>query len=360
MTLKVKHMIFRQLFDPETSTYTYLLADEKTREAVLIDPVREQYHRDAAILDELELKLKYTIETHVHADHVTAGGLFRRDRGSESMISVCAGTTCANHLIEDGQKISFGELELEARTTPGHTDGDMSLVSHEGRMAFTGDALLIRGCGRTDFQQGDAGKLYESVHGKVFSLPDDYKLYPGHDYKGRTVTTVGEEKAHNPRLTKDKASFVELMANLNLQRPKKIDEAVPANLECGLPMEPPPKKQAGAEDGWAPITRGPSGVPEVSTAWAAECPKNVKVLDVREPHEFNDELGHIAGAVLAPLATVEAHVKSWDKTEPVLVVCRSGGRSGKGARILENLGFEKVASMAGGMRAWNAENRPTE
>jgi len=351
-------MIFRQLFDPETSTYTYLLADEKSREAVLIDPVREQYPRDGAILDELELKLKYTIETHVHADHVTAGGLFRRDRGSESMISVCAGTSCANHLVEDGQKVAFGAHELEVRTTPGHTDGDMTLVFHEGRMAFTGDALLIRGCGRTDFQQGDAGKLYDSVHGKVFSLPDDFKLYPGHDYEGRTVTTVGEEKAHNPRLTKDKAAFIELMDNLNLKRPKKIDEAVPANLECGLPTDDPGEKATVTEDGWAPIVRTASGVPEISTAWVAERAANVKVVDVREPHEFNDEHGHIDGAVLAPLGTVEAYVKTWNKAEPVVIVCRSGGRSGKGARILENLGFEKVASMAGGMRAWKAESRP--
>jgi len=353
-------MIFRQLFDPETSTYTYLLADEKTREAVLIDPVREQYKRDGSILDELDLALKYTIETHVHADHVTAGGLFRRHRGSESVVSATGGAACANHLVEDRQKIVFGGLELEARATPGHTDGDMTYVLQGERMAFTGDALLIRGCGRTDFQQGDAGRLYDSVHGKIFSLPDDFKLYPAHDYKGRTVTTVREEKQHNPRLTKDKAAFVELMANLNLARPKKIDEAVPANLECGLPGEEPDDDVVATEDDWAPVVRTASGVPEVTTAWVAERPDGVKLLDVREPKEFNDELGHIVDAVLAPLATVESHVKSWSPDEPVVVVCRSGGRSGKAARIMENLGFSRVASMAGGMKAWNAEDRPVE
>ncbi len=229
-------MIFRQLFDPETSTYTYLLADESTREAVLIDSVREQIDRDTTLLRELDLKLTYVLETHVHADHVTASGRLREKTGAKIAVAATAGVSNADLALSDGDEIRFGAHALEARSTPGHTDGCMTFVCHEQGYAFTGDALLIRGCGRTDFQQGSAKTLYESVRQKILSLPDDTLLYPGHDYKGRMVSTVSEEKQFNARLGLGRtvSDFVEIMETLDLAYPKRIDEAVPANLESGL------------------------------------------------------------------------------------------------------------------------------
>lgn len=229
-------MIFRQLFDPETSTYTYLLADEDTREAVLIDTVREQFDRDVTILRELDLKPTYTLETHVHADHVTASGRFRHEFGSKVGVSAAGHVSNADLGLGHGDRIPIGSQTLEARATPGHTDGCLTYVCHEQGIAFTGDALLIRGCGRTDFQEGDAKTLYKSVHDQILSLPEDTLLYPGHDYKGRMLTTVAEEKQFNARLGSGKSEkqFEAIMNGLDLAYPKRIDEAVPANLESGL------------------------------------------------------------------------------------------------------------------------------
>ncbi len=193
-------MFFRQLFDHESSTYTYLLADPERKLAVLIDPVRDQHKRDAGLLEELGFTLLHTLETHVHADHISGSGLMRERFGSRSVMSVHAGAGCADVLVQTGDRIAMGAYELEARLTPGHTNGCVSFVDHEGARVFTGDTLLIRGCGRTDFQQGDAGTLYDSVHRELFSLPDTFAVYPGHDYQGRTASTVGEEKRFNPRL----------------------------------------------------------------------------------------------------------------------------------------------------------------
>jgi len=229
-------MLFRQLFDPETSTYTYLLADRATREAVLIDSVREQFERDSTLMRELDLKLLYTLETHVHADHVTGSGKLRAELGSAVVVSAAGGVSNADIELVDGDTLSFGSHTLEARATPGHTSGCMTFVLHEEGMAFTGDTLLIRGCGRTDFQEGSARTLYASVQNRILSLAPDTLLYPGHDYKGRTVTSVAEEQLFNARLGSGKSEedFVTIMDGLKLAYPKKIDEAVPANLESGL------------------------------------------------------------------------------------------------------------------------------
>lgn len=229
-------MIFRQLFDRETCTYTYLLGDETTREAVLIDTVIEQVERDLQILEELDLKLKFCVDTHIHADHVTGAGVIREKTGCTTAVSRNADQDCADIRIEDGQRFEFGEYTLIARETPGHTDTCVSYVLADETMAFTGDTLFVRGCGRTDFQSGSADTLYESVHGKLFSLPEACAIYPGHDYKGRTRSTVAEEKAFNPRLGggKTKVQFIEIMDNLKLSPPKRLDVAVPANLVCGM------------------------------------------------------------------------------------------------------------------------------
>jgi glyoxylase-like metal-dependent hydrolase (beta-lactamase superfamily II) len=229
-------MIFRQLLDPATSTYTYLLGDEETREAVLIDPVREQVGRDVELIEQLGLRLTQALETHVHADHVTAGGLLRQRLGCRLVVGERAGVPTADHHVRDGEAIRFGRHVLEARSTPGHTDGCVTYVCAEEGMAFTGDALFIRGCGRTDFQQGNPRTLWASVHEKIFSLPDDTRLYPGHDYEGRSLTTVQEEKRFNPRLGGGRSldEFIELMEGLHLPPPGRIDEAVPANLASGI------------------------------------------------------------------------------------------------------------------------------
>ncbi|KAM0959215.1 hypothetical protein ACFX2C_024420 [Malus domestica] len=231
-------LLFRQLFEKESSTYTYLLADvsHPDKPALLIDPVDKTVDRDISLVKELGLKLIYAMNTHVHADHVTGTGLMKTKLpGVKSVISK-ASKSKADLLIESGDKIYFGDLFLEVRATPGHTLGCVTYVTGDGpdqpqpRMAFTGDALLIRGCGRTDFQGGSSQQLYKSI----FTLPKDTYIYPAHDYKGFTVSTVGEEMLYNPRLTKDEEEFQSIMENLKLAYPKMIDIAVPANMVCGL------------------------------------------------------------------------------------------------------------------------------
>lgn len=351
-------MLFRQLFDLESSTYTYLLADEETREAVLIDPVIEQIDRDLGLLEELELRLIYVLDTHVHADHVTGAGAIRERTGAKNVLSERAGAGCADVYVKDGDRVRFGRYELEVRETPGHTNGCLTYVLGDHSMAFTGDAILIRGSGRTDFQQGSPESLYRSVHEKIYSLPDPCLLYPAHDYKGRTVTSVREEKKHNPRLkeSRSEAEFKGIMAKLQLPYPKKIDIALPANLHCGLPRgEEIPDD---VERDWAPVEVSAGGIPELVPAWVASHVGAARLVDVREPHELTEELGHVPGIELVPLATVENTARSWDKDKPVILICRSGGRSGKAALQLHALGIHRVASMRGGMIAWNQAGLP--
>ncbi|XP_023683036.1 persulfide dioxygenase ETHE1, mitochondrial isoform X1 [Paramormyrops kingsleyae] len=231
---KGRGLIFRQLFEATSSTYTYLLGDLESREAVLIDPVLETVDRDVKLTEELSLSLKVAVNTHCHADHITGTGILKKKLfGCKSAISLHSGAM-ADIQLSEGDCITFGKHSLVVRETPGHTDGCVTLVLNDQSMAFTGDALLIRGCGRTDFQQGCPQKLYQSVHKKIFTLPGHCLIYPAHDYKGQMVSTVDEERKFNPRLTKTQEEFVEIMDNLNLPKPGKIDIAVPANLVCGL------------------------------------------------------------------------------------------------------------------------------
>jgi sulfur dioxygenase len=241
-------MIFRQLFDPETSTYSYLLADEVAREALLIDPVREQVARDAQLIRELGVRLRFTLETHVHADHITGAALLRELLGSRAAVGAAAGVACADVALADGAELRVGALTLRALATPGHTNGCTSYSCASAGMAFTGDTLLIRGCGRTDFQQGDSRRLFRSVRERLFALSDATLLYPGHDYRGRTVTTVAEEKRWNPRLglAKSEDEFAAIMAALKLDHPRRMDESVPANLQCGSGPIPPSHEPAVA------------------------------------------------------------------------------------------------------------------
>ena len=226
-------MIFHQFFEKESSTYTYLVASEQTREAVLIDPVASEIESYEQMLNQLNLKLVYSLDTHVHADHVTAANLLRARFGCKTVLHRNSGVDCGDIFITDRSAIRVGECLIEARYTPGHTNACTSYVIDN--MVFTGDALLIDGCGRTDFQEGNAETLYDSIHQQIFTLPDDTIVYPGHDYKGRLSSTVRRERESNSRLGHgcSKQDFVEIMKNLDLPYPKKIDIALPANKACG-------------------------------------------------------------------------------------------------------------------------------
>ena len=350
-------MIFRQLFDPQSSTYSYLLADEKSREAIIIDPVFEQVRREIALIGELKLDLKWTLETHVHADHVTGAWLLKEKLGCKIALSKNSGVTGADVFLTHGDRVSFGTRHVETRATPGHTNGCMTYVLDNLSAAFTGDALLIRGCGRTDFQQGSPHTLFHSVREQIFSLPGNCLVYPGHDYGGSTASSVGEESEHNPRLGLRirEDDFCGYMENLGLAHPKKMDIAVPANLKCGKP------EGAAARDAdWAPVNVTYAGVPEIEPQWVDENGRSVQILDVREPKEFNAELGHIAGARLIPLGELHARFGELDRSRPVVAVCRSGARSARATLMLEQNGFPKIANLSGGMLRWRAHGLPVE
>ena len=232
-------MIFRQLFDRESCTYTYVVADAAAGKAALVDSVRDHVTRDLDLLAQLGLELVAVVETHVHADHVTGAGELRKRTGAVCHVPRLGGAPCADVPLSDGDEVRVGAVSLRAVATPGHTNGCMSYLVAQGDAppdrVLTGDALLVRGCGRTDFQEGDSALLWESVHGRLFTLPDATCVYPAHDYRGHTVTTIGEEKRFNPRLggPRTKGEFVALMAALGLPPPAKIAEALPANKACG-------------------------------------------------------------------------------------------------------------------------------
>lgn len=225
-------MLFRQLFERESSTYTYLIAERPGGEALLIDPVRSEVSKYLQLIDELDLRLVFAIDTHVHADHVTGLGDLTARTSCETLMGAQSRADCVSRKVSDGELIKLGKLELRALYTPGHTDDSYSFVMKD--RVFTGDTLLIRGTGRTDFQNGDPAAEYDSLFGKLLELPEQMLVYPGHDYRGWTVSTIGEERAHNPRLlVGSKQQYVELMRGLRLPNPKLMDIAVPANLACG-------------------------------------------------------------------------------------------------------------------------------
>ncbi|RQO58786.1 MBL fold metallo-hydrolase [Paucibacter sp. KBW04] len=358
-------MIFRQLFDPTSSTYTYLLGDAASGEAVLIDPVFEHERRDLALLRELGLVLKATLDTHVHADHVTGAWLLKQRCGSEILLSEHSGAINFDRLLKHGDRVGFGSRYLEVRATPGHTNGCLSYVLDDLSRAFTGDCLLIRGCGRTDFQQGSPGLLYRSVQTQILSLPDDCLLYPGHDYRGLTVTSVREEKRYNPRLGGDinEADFAGYMNHLGLPHPKLMDIAVPANLRCGRPEGK--AGEAADDQQWAALTYSFSGIWEITPQaleerLAAAAAQPIQLIDVREPQEFVDVLGHIPGAQLLPLSQLAARAGELDASRPVVAVCRSGARSAQATVLLQKSGLKQVANLTGGMLRWRAEGLAVE
>lgn len=275
-----ENLIFQQLFDSASWTYTYLLADFESKEAVLIDTVIENVERDLKLVDELGLNLKYVLDTHIHADHVTGSGKIRNARGVKTAVPKKANVPCADINLAEGDQIKFGPFVIKVLETPGHTDASLSFVCED--KVFSGDALLIRGTGRTDFQSGSAADLYDSITKKLFTLTGNTKLYPAHDYKGFTSSTIEAELEHNPRAGggKTKEEFVKIMSELKLGYPKKIDEALPANQACGSVGASKTAKAYGT----------------LSSADAKANLDKMLIVDVRGPDEFNGELGRIAGA----------------------------------------------------------------
>src|SRR5258708_15957436 len=315
-------MLFRQLYDPVSSTYTYLLADSVTRKGVLIDPVFEQHQRDAALVRELGLDLVATLDTHCHADHVTGAWLMKQALGSRIGLARAYGAANVDLPLSHEDKIAFGEEKLQVRATPGHTDGCLSFVTTDHRMVFTGDALLIRGAGRTDFQQCNPHTLFRSIREQLFTLPEDCVVYPAHDYEGRISSTIGEEKAWNPRIGGGarEEDFVGYMMNLGLPHPQQLAVAVPANIRAGMPD----RKHWPHAASWGPGVTTYAGLWEIAAEWLARHLQEIQVLDVRNPVEFDGELGHMPGARLIPLDELRSRVSEVKDDKPVIVVCQTG------------------------------------
>jgi len=348
-------IIFHQLFEAESSTYTYLIADKKSKEAAIIDPVLETVDRDLKLIEELGLRLLYVLDTHIHADHITGAGEIRKRTQAKTAVSHKAEVQCVDILLDEGQELLLGSKKIKIISTPGHTDTCLT-YAFEG-MLFTGDALLIRGCGRTDFQQGSSDKLYDSVHQKLFKFPDETIVYPGHDYRGQTSSTIGLEKQFNPRLgeSKSKEEFKKIMSELKLANPKKIHEAVPANLACGT-----------RNDERILHPQMVDGIPEINCeelyAHFSKLELNkIKLIDVRQPNEFNNEYGHIKGAALVTLGPeLTQFLEKGNTSDEIVFICRSGGRSGVATAESIRLGYKHTMNMVGGMIHWNERKFPIE
>ena len=349
-------LLLRQLFDAATGTFTYLLADVTSGEGVLIDPVFEQHARDLALIQELGIDLMASIDTHAHADHVTGSWLMHEATGCAIGLAAAARADNVTLPLHHGDRVRFGVRGLEVRSTPGHTDGCLSYVLDDHSMAFTGDALLVRGCGRCDFQQGNAHTLWRSITEQLFSLPDSCLLYPGHDYTGRTVTSVAEEKAFNARLggAATERDFVGHMESMKLPHPNKIAEALPGNLRSGKPREASPAAAAS----WAPLQRSYAGLPELPPAWVADHRSALTILDVRSREEAEGPDGRIDGSLLIPLPELEDRLGDIPVDRPVVVVCHSGSRSALATQQLLKAGLSQVANLRGGLAGWQAKGYP--
>lgn len=349
-------LLLRQLFDANTGTFTYLLADVASGQGVLIDSVFEQHARDLSLIEELGITLVASLDTHAHADHVTGSWLMHQATGCAIGLAAAARAENVTLPLQHGDRVRFGSRFLEVRSTPGHTDGCVSYVLDDQSMAFTGDALLVRGCGRCDFQQGNAHTLFRSITEQLFSLPDTCLLYPGHDYTGRSVTSVAEEKAFNARLggAATERDFVGHMENMKLPHPHKIAEALPGNMRSGKPREQAPASS------WAPISRSFAGLPELTPAWVAEHSNELTLVDVRSAEEFNGPDGRIPGSLLIPLPELDSRANELPADQPVVVVCHSGSRSALATQQLLKAGLGQVANLRGGISQWEAAGYPIE
>ncbi|MEM7563312.1 MAG: rhodanese-like domain-containing protein [Pseudomonadota bacterium] len=344
--MSLPQLTVKQLFDRESCTYTYLLLDAQTGEGAIIDPVLELFERDMEIISELGIELLYTIETHAHADHITASGKIRQNVGAKLVYGVDSGIPAIDLPLADGDCIQLGHYQIRAIATPGHTSGCTSYFC-DGKL-FSGDTLLIRGCGRTDFQFGDPGQLYDSITGKLFVLSDDTVVYPAHDYNGRTSSTIGEEKKWNPRLSggRSREEFVDLMNNLNLDMPKKINEAVPANMNVGIRFDP---KRYLLQD---------FDMNDLHQVWQ-ELPDNTLIMDNRTPEEYAK--GHVPGSRNIPLGTENDHVVELADFERVYLYCRSGRRAQTTMTNLNLQGLNHIICIShSGMPDWEKAGYPVE
>ncbi len=335
-------MLFRQLFDKTSSTYTYLIASRSGGEALLIDPVLEQTGRYLKLLEELDLKLVKVIDTHIHADHVSAMGRLRDATRCVTVMGEQSPADVVSMRVSDNERLTIEGLALTALYTPGHTSESYSFLMDD--RVFTGDTLLIRGTGRTDFQNGDPYDQYESLFGRLLKLPEQTMVYPAHDYKGDTVSTIGEEKAFNPRLQARSAEeYAEIMNNLNLPNPKMMDVAVPENLKVGLQMEAQHRVPAV----------------EVEQLLAAWPQIDGQLVDIREESERRRD-GAIPGSMHLPYGQFETYceatgpLKSLERNGRLLLYCAVGERSTLAVEIAAEHGLKNLAHVPGGFRAWRA------
>lgn len=335
-------MIFRQLFDKTSSTYTYLMASRSGGEALLIDPVLDQTGRYLKLLEELDLKLVKVIDTHIHADHVSAMGKLRDATRCVTVMGEQSPTEVVSMRVADNEKLTIEGLTMTALHTPGHTAESYSFLMDD--RIFTGDTLLIRGTGRTDFQNGDPYDQYHSLFERILKLPEQTFVFPGHDYKGDTVSTIGEEKAYNPRLRVNSADeYAEIMNNLNLPNPKMMDVAVPENLRLGLRMD--------AQHRVPTIS-----VEDVLKVWPSF---NGHLIDIREESERQRE-GAIPGSIHLPYTKFSDHcggagaLRGLSSTGKILIYCAVGERSTLAVEIGEECGLSGLSHMPGGFREWKA------
>ncbi|PHS71103.1 MAG: MBL fold metallo-hydrolase [Methylophaga sp.] len=359
-------MLFKQLFDEKSCTYTYLIADLDSKNAIFIDPVDTNLDIYIALLKEHSLTLKYSLETHVHADHITASGMLRQQLDCKTGVGSLCGAETADIQIQDGDIFQISQHEhIKAIETPGHTLGSVSFLWRD--RIFSGDALLINGCGRTDFQGGDAGKLYDSITQRIFTLQDDTLVYPGHDYNGHWVSNIRQERTTNSRLANNnREQFIDIMDNLNLPQPKLIDLAVPANRYCGTDPETanqaatqqtdkvePMQKHLTAQDLTAQAKQYITEI-DVAKVKSTIDLNAICLIDIREQSEVDE--GCIDNAHLIPRGVLEFKIDALeaikDKSDTILLYCRSGGRSALAAKALQDMGYSNVLSMAGGYEAW--------
>jgi len=342
-------MIFRQLFDQASGTYSYLLASRRGGEALLIDPVLEKVDRYLQLLRELDLRLVKAVDTHLHADHLTGLGALRDKTQCITVMGEQTKADVVSMRLVDGEKLTIEGLSLDALYTPGHTDDSYSFVMPD--RVFTGDTLLIRGTGRTDFQNGDPRAQFESLFGRLLKLPDETLVYPGHDYKGDTVSTIGEEKAYNPRLQVQAVEeYVELMNNLTLTNPKMMDVAVPANMKVGFHQE------EIARHGWA-----------LSAQQAIELvgKPDIALIDLRERSE-RERHGVIPGSIHVPYPTLRENIiaggmlHEWAKStrKRLLFYCSFGERSAMAVQAAHDAGVASASHIQGGIDAWKKANGP--
>ncbi len=342
-------MIFKELNDIQCKTY--LVACEQTKKAMIIDPEKDYTERYLAFLAYSGLQLDCIVDTHTHADHLSGGPLLHTLTGARLIMHEKAPTPRATEHVKDGDTLKFGEMQAKVLYTPGHTPDSISLYIED--RVFTGDVILIQGTGRTDFAGGDSGEQYDSITEKLFSLPDATLVYPAHDYRGNTVSTIGEEKVRNPRIAgRTRQEYIDLMASIDFPLPGKIQEVLQPN-------------QTAIDDDKInfPTLAQLSDVKQIESGQVSESLKQMPapvLIDVRETDEYNGELGHIAGSELIPLKTLPNRAGSLEhlKEVPIVLVCRSGVRSTTAAAILTGLGFRIVSNLKGGMVDWNSAGLP--